>query len=67
MSRTAVLLSLSALMLAGCASRNACVGDTEYQQAVTLPPPANPAKDLEVTPPTKGAERTKMMKDRLAK
>lgn len=40
MSRTAVLLSLSALLLAGCASRNTCVGDTEYQQATSLPPPA---------------------------
>ncbi|PPE73255.1 hypothetical protein C3942_13340 [Solimonas fluminis] len=39
MSRTLVLV-LAAALLAGCASRNACVGDTEYQQAVSMPPPA---------------------------
>jgi hypothetical protein len=39
MSRTLVLV-LAASLLAGCASRNACVGDTEYQKAVSTPPPA---------------------------
>ncbi|AXQ27624.1 hypothetical protein D0B54_02565 [Solimonas sp. K1W22B-7] len=110
MSRTAVLLSLATLMLAGCASRNACVGDTSYQQATSLPPPVTvdglkmpesaaalrippaPAaaaapsdvclqtpppmppvtedkagKDVEVAPPTKAAEKTKLMKDYLKK
>ena len=38
MSRTAVLV-LSAALLAGCASRNACIGDNSYKQASTLPPP----------------------------
>lgn len=38
MSRTVVLV-LAATLLAGCASRNACIGDTAYKQAATLPPP----------------------------
>ncbi|MDM4768786.1 hypothetical protein [Solimonas sp. SE-A11] len=37
MSRIAVLVLATAL-LAGCASRNPCVGDNEYQKATSLPP-----------------------------
>ncbi|HEY0914997.1 MAG TPA: hypothetical protein VGE22_09030 [Solimonas sp.] len=37
MSRIAVLVLATAL-LAGCASRNACVSDAEYHKATSLPP-----------------------------
>ena len=37
MSRIAVLV-LATVLLAGCASRNACVSDAEYQKATSLPP-----------------------------